>query len=212
MKLYIVNGSPNARKCQAVVNHLGLNPEIVAMDFFNGSLKQDDYLGINPNGRVPALVDGDLKLFESEAINMYLCTEKSPDHKLFDLKLRPQIVQWIFWSINHYNRHLGAIVWEQVIKPNFFQQETDPAAMKESIEFFEGFAKILDEHLNGRQFMVGDDWTLADYSIGHMEFFIDMLPIDLKKHKNIYAFYERLRDNPHWLATNVPMDQMGKAA
>lgn len=212
MKLYIMNGAPNARKCQAVVNHLGLDADIVRMDFFDGSLKQEDYLNINPNGRVPALVDGDLTLFESEAINMYLCTVKSENNTLFSPQLRPQIMQWVFWSVNHYNRHLVSIVWEAIIKPNFLDEAPDETVIEESSKLFHSFAAVLDDHLNDRQFMVGEDWTLADYSIGHLEPFVDALPVDIKKYENIYAFYERLRNNKNWMDSAVPPEKMGRAA
>ena len=59
MILYAVNGSPNYRKVQAVLNHLNIDAEVEWMDFFTGELKHDDFLAMNPNGKVPVLKDGD---------------------------------------------------------------------------------------------------------------------------------------------------------
>lgn len=210
MKLYIVPGSNNARKCMAVCNHLGLKPDLIEKDFFEGDLKQEDYLAINPNGKVPTLIDGDMTLWESEAINMYFCTVKVPENSLFEPKVRPQIMQWLFWSGAHYNYSLGQIVWEAIAKPQFMNMPATQAVLDRAIELFHQHAKTLDAHLEGRQFMVGDDWTLADYSIGHIEFFADMVPVDMKQYKNVYAFYERLRANPHWSSTGVPLEQLGR--
>ena len=69
------------------------------------------------------------------------------------------------------------------------------------MEQYHRFAAVLERHLEGRRFLVGDDWTLADYAVGHVEVFIDRVPIDLSRYPNISAFYQRLRDNPHWAAT-----------
>lgn len=62
MQLHYVVGSPNCRKVHAVINHLGLGVDFKYMDFFTGELKTTDYLAINPNGMVPVLEDGPLKL------------------------------------------------------------------------------------------------------------------------------------------------------
>src|SRR5688572_23984154 len=72
MKLYTVVGSPNCRKVEAVINHLSLTLEREYLDFFTGDLRQPAYLALNPNGMVPTLIDGDMKLSESTAIMQYL--------------------------------------------------------------------------------------------------------------------------------------------
>ena len=68
MKLYYLVGSPNCRRVHAVMNHLGIKVDIEYLDFFTGELKKPDYLGLNPNGMVPTLRDGDFVLWESNAI------------------------------------------------------------------------------------------------------------------------------------------------
>ncbi|WP_253815910.1 glutathione S-transferase family protein [Vibrio coralliilyticus] len=72
MKLYAIVGSPNSRKVLAVINHLGLDIEIEYLDLFSGEHKQPEYVSLNPNAMVPTLVDGDVSLWESNAIIQYL--------------------------------------------------------------------------------------------------------------------------------------------
>ena len=213
MKLYLVYGSPNCCKVEAVVNHLGLKPEIIRKDFFEGDLQKDDFLEINPNGRVPALEDGDFKLWESEAINLYLANS-TEGQTLFpqDMQTRAQILRWTFWSVIHYNRAIAGIAWETIIKPNFFQQDPDMHSVEINKGLLDKFTPVLNEHLDGRTFMVGNDWTLADYSIGHHEPFVDDLPYDFDKFPHIKAFYGRLRQNDNWMNTAVTPEQMGRAA
>jgi glutathione S-transferase len=62
MILHTVPGSPNSRKVEAVILHLGLEVEVRHYDLFKGELKSPDYLAINPNAKVPTLVDGDFTL------------------------------------------------------------------------------------------------------------------------------------------------------
>jgi glutathione S-transferase len=82
MILHTFVGSPNSRKVEAVILHLGLEVEIRNHDLFKGELRAPDYLAINPNAKVPTLVDGNFKLWESVAIMQYLA-EKSGDDTLF---------------------------------------------------------------------------------------------------------------------------------
>ena len=69
MKLYAIVGSPNTRKVLTVINHLGIDVDIKYLDLFSGENDQVNYTVLNPNAMVPTLVDADIKLWESNAIN-----------------------------------------------------------------------------------------------------------------------------------------------
>ena len=71
MKLYYDPVTVNCRKVVAGLDLLGVEYEDVKIDYFAGGHKEPEYLAINPNGELPALVDGDLKLWESNAIMVY---------------------------------------------------------------------------------------------------------------------------------------------
>jgi len=203
MKLYIANGAPNCRRVQAVINHLGLeNLETEWLDFFTGDLRTDEYSALNPNRKVPTLEDGSLKLWESDAIMQYLADTKE-ENDLFpkDPKSRADIIRWQFWGVGHYNKDLGVIAWESILKPEFGLGDPDQHQLNIAIENFKRYASILEKHLECRDFIVGENWTLADYAIGHMEMFIDNVPIDFTPYPNIVSFYKRLRDNSYWAET-----------
>jgi len=82
MKLYAIVGSPNSRKVLSVINHLQIDVEVEYLDLSQGDHKTPSYVALNPNGMVPTLVDGDLKLWESNAIIQYLA-DKAGDDVLF---------------------------------------------------------------------------------------------------------------------------------
>ncbi len=75
MKLYNANFSPNALRVRAVVYELGIEVEREEVDLRTGGNRTAEYLKLNPNGKVPILVDGDVVIWESRAINAYLASK-----------------------------------------------------------------------------------------------------------------------------------------
>ena len=95
MKLYNSNFSPNALRVRAVAAELGIELDIVEVDLRKGENKTASYLAMNPNGKVPVLVDADFVLWESRAIDAYLASLR-PEPGLYpdDAKKRAIIDQW----------------------------------------------------------------------------------------------------------------------
>ena len=212
MKLYTIVGSPNSRKVLAVVNHTGMEVDIEHLDFFAGDNQQPNYTALNPNAMVPTLVDGDLKLWESNAIIQYLA-DKAGDNQLYptDLAIRADINRWLAWELAHFNQAFGTLAFESVAKPNFFGTPGDPAVIDWSAKQLTRFAAVLNVHLQHRNHMVGDSLTLADYAIIHVEFFKEMVPFDWMPFPHLNRFFDQMRQSPHWAATaaNSP-EQIGR--
>ena len=91
MKLYNANLSPNALRVRAVANELGIALEVIDVDLRSGGNRTKEFLALNPNGKVPVLVDGDFVLWESRAINAYLATMK-PESGLYPADIRKRAV------------------------------------------------------------------------------------------------------------------------
>lgn len=199
MKLYYVVGSPNCRKVHAVINHLGLDVDFDYRDFFTGELKAPDYLGTNPNGMVPTLQDGAITLWESNAIMQYLAA-RAPANALYpkDDAVRADISRWQCWELAHFNKALGVLSFEAVAKPNFMSMPPDEAAVSWSKGELARHAPVLDTVLKGRKYLVGNDITLADYSMIHLEGFKDISPFDWKPYPHLNAYFDRMRAVPHW--------------
>ncbi|GAB4188878.1 MAG: glutathione S-transferase family protein [Wenzhouxiangellaceae bacterium] len=211
MKLYVVNGAPNARKVQAVVNHLGLPVEQIFLDFFKGETKSPAYLQINPAGRVPALVHDDFTLWESNAINKYLCAQ-CPDNTLYpaDPRVQADIDRWLSWELAHFNQQLGILTFQTVAKPVFLGEQPNEPLVNWSMQMLSGHAKLLEGHLDGRQYVVGDAVTLADYAMAHIESMKDMTPFDWSPYPNINAYFDRMRDVEHFARTGSAPEQTGR--
>jgi len=199
MNFYTVNGSPNCRKVHAVINYLGLDVNIIELDLLAGDLEKPEYLAINPNGMVPALEDGDLKLWESNAITQYLAS-LAPTNSLYpaDPAIRADIHRWQDWEECHFNRACGGYLFENVLKAIFNMGEPDQALLKEAEQNFKRFAGILEKQLEGRDFILGDDVTLADFSVGAMMIYADAADIPIASFKNISEWANRMKRIDAW--------------
>lgn len=202
MKLYKAVGSPNCRKVEAALRHLDLPVDIEYVDFFSGEMKRPGFLQLNPNGMVPVLKDGDFVLWESNAIMQYLA-ERAGDRQLFpsDPRKRADVVRWQCWELTHYNKALGTLVWESIVKPNYLDAKPDEAVAAWATEHLKRFAPALDAHLVERRYLVGDALTIADYSVAHLEMFKEEVPFDWSAYPHLNAYYGRMRADPHWAAT-----------
>jgi glutathione S-transferase len=131
MKLYYFE-TPNARKPCAVAKYLGAPVEFVRVDLTKREQKSPEYLAINPNARVPALQDGDIKLWESHAIMCYLANKAGSDLWPKDDHARIDILCWLNWDTAHFSRHAARLFFERYIKPNFGLGEPDSKEIEDA--------------------------------------------------------------------------------
>lgn len=164
MKLYYCE-VPNPRKPCAVAKHLDVPLDYVRVDLQTREQQTPDYLAINPNGKVPALIDGDVSLFESAAIMMYLAQHAKSDIWPSAPLAQVDVVKWLVWDTAHFSRHASTVYFEYLIKKQFDLGKPDPAVVDEAVGFFRQFASVLNEHLVGRSYLVGDTLTIADFSV-----------------------------------------------
>jgi glutathione S-transferase len=202
MILHTVPGSPNSRKVEAVILHLELEVEIRNHDLFAGELRRPDYLAINPNGKVPTLVDRDFTLWESAAIMQYLA-DKAGDNTLFprNARTRADITRWQFWEALYFNSALGTLAFETVAKPKNNAGPPDNALVEQARAKLSRFAPLLDAHMDGRKYLVDDQLTLADYSMAALEPYVTLVPFDFTPYRHIDTYFERMRQSEHWART-----------
>jgi glutathione S-transferase len=205
MQLHTFVGSPNGRKVEAVTHHLNLPVEIRHHDLLAGDLRRPDFLAINPNGKVPVLVDGAFNLWESDAIIQYLA-DRAEDTVLFprEARRRAEVVRWQFWALAHFNLAFGTVAFEAVVKPQLNLGPTNVAAVETAKTDLARFAAVLDAHIRDREFMVGEDLTLADYAMIKLESYQAKIPFDWTPFTAISAYFARLRQLDSWVRTAPP--------
>jgi glutathione S-transferase len=202
MKLYSIHNSNNCRRVTATAAHLGVELEIIEPNMGSGELKQADYLAKNPNGKVPTLEDGDFKLWESRAIMQYVASKKPgtsfwPD----DAKKRADIARWQFWETAHLSKGTGPFAYEKLFKKIFMKKDPDPAALEAAEKDFHAVAPVLNAHLETRKFLLGDDVTLADFSVGACFSFAEASGLPWDAYPHIKKWWGRLNELPAWKAS-----------
>jgi glutathione S-transferase len=205
MKLHTFVGSPQGRKVEAVIDHLALKVEIEYHDFFAGDLRSTDYVALNPNARVPTLVDGAFVLWESNAITQYLA-DKVPGNTLFprDPQQRADVVRWQFWELAHFNRAFGTVAFETLVKPRLNLGPTDETLVAPALIELARTAPVLEGHLAKHPYMVGDGITIADYSMIRLESYRTGTAFDWAPYRHVNAYFDRMRNVKHWARSAPP--------
>jgi glutathione S-transferase len=203
MKLYSFTPSPNARKVAAVIAHLGLTDiEHVLVRLQKGEHRQPDYLAINPMGKVPALRDGDLTLWESNAICQYLA-ERAGDKSFFpaDPKARADIARWLFWEAGTWSSVIDVFTHENVRKPMLGMGVADTARLADAEQRFSPLAKLLNDRLADRKFLLGEHVTLADFVVAGAATYVERGRIPINDYPHIKAWWSRLNALEAWTRT-----------
>lgn len=197
MKLYYFE-TPNPRRPCAVAKYLNSPVEFVRIDLGKGENKTPELLAVNPNGKVPALSDGDVKLWEGNAIMVYLADKAGSDLWPKDSASQIEIMRWFNWDTAHFSRHAATLFFENHIKAVFGLGEPDAAAIEEATGFFKRFAGVLDDHLEGRDWMVGDHLTVADFGVGAMLPTAQEARLPMDDFKQISRWHDGLMELPAW--------------
>lgn len=204
MKLYGFPPSPNTRKVQAVAAHLRIPLEFEVVDLTKGESRTPRFLELNPGGRTPVLVDGDFKLWESNAIMQYLASRTKNSLWPDDARARADIARWQFWQVAHWHEGCGGFLWQNMVKKFLGLGEGDPAALKHAEAAFHRDAPVLDNHLGGRQFLVNDTLTLADFAVASYLHYATAAALPLEAYANIRPWYARIEELPAWRETAPP--------
>jgi glutathione S-transferase len=206
--LYTTPLSANGRKVLAVSHYLGLQPEVKLVNVYKGEGRTPEYLSINPWGKIPTLVDGELTLWESNAILLYL-SEAHGGYRLWsqEPKQRADISRWLFWESAHWQPAfyvipgLATLVGQRLGLPQ--AATSAPVTVDWGDERFQSLAKFLDAHLSGRAFLVGDALSLADFSVAGMMTYARPAGFPFDAFAHLGAWYARMESLPAWSATAV---------
>ena len=160
MKLYEFAPTRSIR-VRWTLQELGVDFESVTVNLLAGEQRRPEFLKINPAGRVPVLVDDDLVLTESVAIVLYLA-EKYPHTGLIptDLKQRSQVYRWLLFTATELEQPLWRISRHTVLYPEPLRL---PAEVSLARQDFTEMVAVMEDQMQGCQFIVGDTVTIADF-------------------------------------------------
>ena len=195
IRLYCFGESGNSYKAALALQLSGLEWEPEFVDFFGGASRTPEYReSINEMGEAPVMVDGDIKLSQSGVIQAYV-SEKSGKHGGRDQAERLEVLRWVLWD----NHKLSSMAGMTRFLMNFLPEDKRPA---EVIGFNLGRLKaayqVLDAHLAGRDWIVGDGITNADLSCCGYLYYPEPFGFDRADWPNIDAWLTRLSALPGW--------------
>ncbi len=150
--------TPNGHKVSIALEELGLPYRLKVLDLSAGEQKRPEFLALNPNGRIPAIVDhdaGGFAVFESGAILIYLA-EKTGRLMPADAQGRSRVIQWLMFQMGG----VGPMMGQANVFYRYFPQKIQPAIDRyqaESRRLFE----VLDGHLKAHEWLAGD-YSIAD--------------------------------------------------
>jgi len=187
MKLLGRATSGNVQKVIFLLEELGASYEREDYGKQFGNTTTADYLSMNPNGKVPTFVDGDLVIWESHSILRYVAQKTVSDLYPADLGARSQVDRWMDWLLASLN---GAYV--SIFKATKGGEDVPATSVSEM-----GAAlKILEGHLAANDYLAGDSFSLADIALGPIVHRCLGFPVDRPATPNVEAWHARISNRP----------------
>lgn len=202
MKLYDFPFSPNCRKVRAVAYELGLKLEYVPINLLKGESRTPQFLAMNPNGHVPVLEDGELLLWESNAIIAYLAAKphQGPSLAPVEARGRAEVDRWLAWQLAHLGPAIRKVAFERILKKLTGRGVPDAAAIAEGTADFQAHTAVLDGALENGEYVAGP-LSIADFALAAHYSLAQPCGLDL-------APYARVSS---WLARILARDSMKRA-
>lgn len=205
MQIYADPITVNCRKVLAGLDLLGAPYELVHVDYFKAEQKSTDYMAINPNASLPALVDDDLVLWESNAILQY-AADKVANEAAYprDAKVRADINRWLLWEAANWFPACYVYLVENCVKP-LLGTPTNPQTLAEHAPQFHKLAEILDARLAQHQWVAGTPQpTIADIALAAPMHLHSWQQLPLDAHPNIKRWmFDCVEKLPSWDKTWV---------
>ncbi|WP_325894489.1 glutathione S-transferase family protein [Grimontia sp. NTOU-MAR1] len=186
-------GTPNGYKISIALEEMGLAYKYHALDLIAADQKKPEFLAINPNGRIPAIVDkdnDDFAVFESGAILIYLA-EKTGKLLPTDQKKKSQVLQWLMFQMGG----VGPMMGQANVFYRYFPEKI-PAA----IERYQNEGRRLFEVMNGQlannRYLAGDEYTIADISTWPWVRIHEWSGVDISGLEHLQRWVDELAQRP----------------
>ena len=207
LQVYLDPCTVNSRKVLAGLNLSGIPYELRHVDYFSGAHKKPEFLAINPNGAVPAVVDGGLALSESNAILQYAADlSGSEKHYPRNLKQRADINRWLLWEASTWFPSCYTYLVEYVVKP-LLKTEPDETIIEKEAANWHRLGGILDARLAKSKWLAGDTVTIADIAVAAPMHLRKWQRLPLDEHANLNRWMADVERLPCWQKTQGAVEQ-----
>lgn len=214
LEVYLDPCTVNSRKVLAGLDLLGTPYNLKHVDYFKSEQKSPEYLKINPHATVPAAIDGDLTITESNAILQYAADDKGSVYPK-DARERCAVNRWLLWEASIWFPSCYIYLVEYVVKP-LLQAEPDSSVIDEEAPKWNKHAGILDAQLAKTKWLTGDEVTIADIAVAAPMHLWQAQRLPLDSHPNLKRWMtEQIENLPCWQKTQGAVDKAllpGKAS
>lgn len=180
-------------RCYWLLEEIGVPYEVKNVDMMTKEHKADWFLKINPNGKIPALTDGNTTLFESMAINYYLAEKYKPELMGKTIEEKATTHQWSFWAISEMQGPLIQMFIQKVFVP---EEKRDYKIIEENEKMLPDLFNVLNLALEGKKFLNGNDFTLADLNVASVASIAHPAGFNLAPYKNVNAWLGAIAERP----------------
>lgn len=189
-----IYGRPGSRARRPLWVARELGVEVTSIEPAPGEIKQEAYLALNPNGKVPTLVEGDFVLFESFAQSLYLA-KKHGTGTLYPADAQGEALawQWTFWAVSELERPLTTCLFDRLIKP---EDQRDAAAADAAEQSLQAPLGVLEKALSGHDWLLGDTFTVADINVAAIAALARPARVTLEAYPNVAAWLDRATGRP----------------
>jgi glutathione S-transferase len=195
MKLYY-SMNLNPRVAVTVAKHLKTPLEYIPASPRDPA-HEEAFRAINPNTLVPVLVEEQGTLWETDAIACRLSVLAKSDFFATG-KFLPETLQWISWGTHHFTGAGGTFYTENIIRRKYFSRPVDVRALEAARADFHRYAKVLDDVLAGRTWLVDNRLTYADFRVATALPFAEEAQLPVADYRNIIRWHERLNILDAW--------------
>jgi glutathione S-transferase len=176
-----------------MLEELGVPYQGIPKDSRGGETRTAEFLAINPNGHVPTLVDGELVIWESMAINLYLARKHGGALAPHTLEEEAAALQWSFWVMTEVEGHLLTHGMHTAFLP---EAERNPKLAAEARERVAAALRVLDGPLARRPWLAGERFTVADLNVAAVLSWTRMMGIPLAGHPHVARWLDACLGRP----------------
>jgi glutathione S-transferase len=183
----------SAGRCLWCLEEAGVQYELKNVDMKLKEHKSEAFLKLNPNGKVPAFVDGNFTLFESMAINTYIAEKYKPELLGTSIEERAISQQWSYWASTELQDPIIQVFIQKVFMP---EEKRSQEVIDENMEKLPGYFHVLENALTGKNYLNGNAFTLADLNTLSVVSIAPMIGFDMSSYKNINLWMKAISDRP----------------
>ena len=176
-----------------MLEELGVPYENVQTNFATGDTRKPDYLRINPNGHVPALRDGDVVLFESLAINLFLARKYGKGFWPTTVDDEGRTYQWTVWAMTELEEPVVTTLIHRMFLPT---NQRDPAKAADAATRARKPLGVLEGALADHPHLLGDPFTVADLNVASVLSWAPLAGIDMAPFPRAQAWLARCTTRP----------------